>query len=731
MLDQPTSGLPLDGIMPDGMSRADFLKAAGATGLVITASGTVISVLSKPAEAQDEVEGEFGPIFVEPWIYYPKYYRKRQAKKGEIRTQTNDECIPPPENPDENRRFCKPAAGQSGLMPNGTYLYINALEGTEDSKKFGMDADKSSEDSQSRIIKINYKDNTKSEFIKPGRNTGVSPPEEASEIVPGTPIADRGGNDGDMFCSHQCHLPNGNYLVVGGTNWYGEPKTGDNEGLVELEGNSRSRFYDWRRNKWFRTGDTIFGRWYGTVVPTEDGTPFVFGGVHKLEKPIYLPPQEPGEPPFFDSGGNVRFVEKLDLKTGKYKLVGGGQNQQNTARRSLPLQPRLKLLPNGHVSFNGSGQAFSPNGQDFEQAIWNNAASFDPETETWTEHGVAGQGCLEPFNVGSKLSTFEVPLTMEPDENGDYKEIRLLVGGGTWSGGGATNPGNYFANNQSRISRFFTPDGDPLNTVVTHMDTGPMFNAVESQTTEGEQPPEAGGVPLGRWFGDGMILPNGEVFVSSGADRDEVVFPGAEFPIIECEIFNQKDTTESPNGTWRVVGAMTNIRTYHNTNALLPTGQVIIGGHCPIPFGYVSHDSDVIPGTRNSDGRDPTFQLYSPKYMDDPNRPAIDYTGIGQHGTTKALTAKTGGNLVIPTSDGANIDDVVISRVSSGTHVNDTERRLVKLLVKSFNGTSVTAQMPKTAAELGGPGYYLAFIRTDVTDGIGLPSEGVFVKVNK
>jgi len=730
MLDQPTSGLPLDGIMPDGMSRADFLKAAGATGLVITASGTVISVLSKPAEAQDEVEGEFGPIFVEPWIYYPKYYRKRQAKKGEIRTQTNDECIPPPENPDENRRFCKPAAGQSALMPDGRYLYINALEGTEDSEKFGIDTDKSSEDSQSRVIKINYQDHTKSQILKPKRNTGVSPPEEASEIVPGTPIADRGGNDGDMFCSHQVHLPNGSLLVYGGTNWYNEP--GDegppNRGVVELEGNSRSRFFDWKKNNWFRTGDMIFGRWYPTGVVLEDGTPYIFGGVHKLEKPVYLPPRDEGEPPAYDSGDNVFFVEKLNLKTGKYKLVGGEESPTNTARRSLPLQARLKLLPNGTVSYNGSGQAFSPNGQGRSQIIWNNTAIFDPKTESWTEIGIAGTGCASPFNVGSKLSTFEVPLTLEPDENGDYKTLELLTGGGTHSLGAATNPGNYFANNQSRISRFFTPDGDPLNTVVTHMDTGPMFNAVESQTTEGEQPPEAGGVPLGRWFGDASILPNGEVFVSGGADRDEVVFPGAEFPIIECEIFNQKDTTESPNGTWRVVGAMTNIRTYHNTNALLPSGEVIIGGHCPIPFGYVSHDSDVIPGTRNSDGRDPTFQLYSPKYMDDPNRPAIDYTGIGQHGTTKALTAKTGGNLVIPTSDGANIDDVVISRVSSGTHVNDTERRLVKLLVKSFNGTSVTAQMPKTAAELGGPGYYLAFIRAD--DG-ELPSEGVFVHVVK
>ena len=686
----------------DGLTRAQFLKVAGATGAIVTASGSAIALLAEPAKAQS---GSFGPVFVEPYIYYPKYHVKRYPQFG-TREKSNAECIPPPGKPEQKRRFCKPAAGSNGLLPDGRFLFVNALEGTEDSEAFGAgDSDKAVEDSVSRVIKINYENHKKSRFLKPFQSIGAKRDDAPSETVPGVTIGtNRRGNNADLFCSSQCHLPGGEILFVGGTNWYTEPST-----VVELEGNSGSRFFDWKRNKWFETkGQMLFGRWYPSLIPLADGSPLALGGVHKLEKPIF-DGEGQGEPPFYDSGKNNRFIEKLNLKTGKWELQGGPESPTNTARISLPLQPRLKLLPNGHVAFNGCGQAFSPNGQDAEQATWVLVKTYNPKTETWTEHNISGFG-LAPGDLGGKYSTFEVPLLLEADGSGDYKRMELLVAGGVL--GGTNNPGTYFAVNTSRIDKFEV-DGDTV-TYGPSVETGPLHGD-----------PEADPPIVGRWFSDAVLLPDGTVFISSGADRDEVVFPGAELPVLTCELFDRNNTADSSNGSWTIVGRQTNPRTYHNTNSLLPTGEVIIGGHAPIPFGYVSHDSDVIPGTRNSDGRDPTFQIWSPDYISDPNRPAIDFSGRGRFGSNKPLRAKVGNKLVIPTTTpGTDVTDVVLLRLPSTTHINDLEQRGLVLPVHTANASRVVATMPKTLAELGSPGYYLAFIRVN-----GVPSEGVFVRV--
>jgi hypothetical protein len=705
MIDHPPGEASLN-----GLTRGEFLKVAGAAGVVVTASGSTIAVLAGPAKAD---VGSFGPVFVEPWIYPPAFYLKKYPKEPK-RIKTKKECINPPKDPDQKRNFCKPAAGSNGVLPDGRFLYVNALEGTEDSEAFGAgDSDKAIEDSQSRVIRIDYQNHKESKFLKPFQSIGAKRDDVPTETVPGVTIGEnRRGNNADLFCSSQCHLPGGEILFVGGTNWYTEPAT-----VVELEGNSGSRFFDWKRNKWFETkGEMIYGRWYPGVIPLADGSPLVVGGVHKLEKPIYengVTPT-PGEPPVYDSGKNNRFIEKLSLKTGRWKLEGGEESPTNTARISLPLQPRIKLLPNGHVAFNGCGQAFSPNGQDAEQASWVLVKTYNPKTETWTTGPLSGTG-LAPGDVGGKYSTFEVPLLMEPDSNGDYKTMELLVAGGVL--GGTNNPGTYVAVNTSRIDKFVV-DGDTV-TYGPSVETGPL-NGDPDATFEGEPAPI-----VGRWFSDAALLPDGTVFISSGADRDEVVFPGVERPIRTCELFDRTNTEVSTNGSWEIVGRQSKNRTYHNTNSLLPTGEVIIGGHAPIPFGYVSHDSDVIPGTRNSDGRDPTFQIWSPDYISDPNRPKIDFSGIGPNGQKSPLQGKVGGKLRIPTvTDGTSITDVVIQRLPSTTHINDTEQRGLVLPVHTATANSVSAKMPKTLAELGGPGFYLAFIRVD-----GVPSEGVFVKV--
>src|SRR3712207_8325721 len=108
MLDRSRGGSPPEGITPEGVTRGEFLKLAGAAGLVVTASGSAITVLASPAGAD---VGSFGAVFVEPWIYYPN----RLEQEFGNRVRTRKECIPHPKGAHAGRQFCKPAAGSNGL----------------------------------------------------------------------------------------------------------------------------------------------------------------------------------------------------------------------------------------------------------------------------------------------------------------------------------------------------------------------------------------------------------------------------------------------------------------------------------------------------------------------------------------------------------------------------------------------------------------------------------------
>jgi hypothetical protein len=101
-----------------------------------------------------------------------------------------------------------------------------------------------------------------------------------------------------------------------------------------------------------------YGRWYPSLVTLPDGKILVASGVSKLLKPVY--PDRP-----FDSGTNVKQLELYDPATGRWSVL------PESANRSLPLFPRLHLLPNGHVYYDVAGQSFNPFGQAYDEAFWN------------------------------------------------------------------------------------------------------------------------------------------------------------------------------------------------------------------------------------------------------------------------------------------------------------------------------------------------------------------------
>jgi len=144
------------------------------------------------------------------------------------------------------------------------------------------------------------------------------------------------------------------------------------------------------------------------------------------------------------------------------------------------------------------------------------------------------------------------------------------------------------------------------------------------------------------------MLPTGQVLAFNGADRDEVDAPGVEIPIRRTEMF------DPATNKWTTLASAHQPRTYHNTAVLLPDARILVGGHAPISTLYAK-DMTVMQGvTAPNDGRDPSFEIYSPPYLFWGPQPVI-------HSAPDRIDY--GGTLTVTTDQpAANIDSVVLVR---------------------------------------------------------------------
>ncbi len=152
----------------------------------------------------------------------------------------------------------------------------------------------------------------------------------------------------DLFCSGHTLLPDGRLLVVGGRS-------------SESSGHNLSRYFDPVALAWSHGPDMAQGRWYPTATAMGDGTALVFSG--------NLPNAERNED-----------VELFELGP------GGSGNASFTvlpgASKSIPLYPRMHLLPSGEVFRAGPGVTTD---------------SLDPVSQTWSfvagaNYGFRGEG---------------------------------------------------------------------------------------------------------------------------------------------------------------------------------------------------------------------------------------------------------------------------------------------------------------------------------------------------
>ncbi|HEY2673277.1 MAG TPA: hypothetical protein VGJ07_23305, partial [Rugosimonospora sp.] len=452
--------------------------------------------------------GSFGPLFQEP---------------------TGIECT----SAQDPAPRCKPAAIAMAELPDGRQLYWNSLEGMNHVDldviaEYGQEA----LNGQSRVLDLTGP--TPKWTVPTPFDGGANPQgnDKNNEYLPVVPHNNaRTTNDGDLFCTDLNFLPDGRLIANGGTAYYQEPGVPGDEstgkfGVVELQGLKNTRLFDATTQTWQQVGDMQYARWYPSMVTQPDGTELTFGGVTKLIKPVY--PDRP-----LDSGANERHVERFDPTTGRWTTL------PDSANKSLPLYPRLHLLPDGKTFYNAAGQVFNPFGQAYDEALWNFVAVFDPKTQIWQSKGLPD---FAGAPLGFRGSGFSVMLTLTPDQDGRYRTADFLSAGGVYG----VSPGSYLATDTSTLTSIDTADGDAMTSRAT------------------------GRLNTPRWYGTGTMLPTGEVFVANGGDRDHVVAPGLEAPVRSTEIYHP--TT----GTWTPAVSQIRGRTYHSTAMLLPDGRVLV-----------------------------------------------------------------------------------------------------------------------------------------------------------
>lgn len=586
----------------------------------------------------------------------------------------------------DGRILCKPTAVGQAALHNGRVLYMNGVESNDNLwYNYPTEISPESRNSLSRVLDL--LDGTPGWTVPSPEDAGASNPnidpgsnglDDPFGVagVPGNPGDGLAGsmwgtlglppqnatsppddiqdNDGDLFCTDMSMLADGRILIAGGSDWYNEPAVTDRDsggpydvGFIEIEGLRSARIFDPATETYTQVGDMTHGRWYPSLVTMPDGKIMAISGVTKLIKST--------------QGSQVVRNETFDPATGEWTENYTGM----ASEASLPLYPRVYLMPNGKIFYTGAGQTFGPAGQAADELLWGLHRFFDPATNEWEVVG--------PAMLGTRGGATMVPLAMDPP----HDTAKLLVYGGTLF----PTPGSLLAL--------------PLSTITT---IGADGSVVEELT---------GNLNNRRWFSSGVALPDGTVLAFSGADRDEVIpWSGTELPVRKAELF------DPTTGTWTELASAGRDRTYHNSAMLLPDGRVLVGGHAPIGSLYGANH-DFIPGVTANNDRDSSFEVFSPPYLFRGGRPILD-------GVQRGIA--WGSSFTITAPEAAEITQVVLSRLPSPQHTVDTDARTLRLAFSKGEDTVTATAPPQLAAP---PGYYYLFI----LNGDGVPSVARIVKV--
>jgi galactose oxidase len=204
-----------------------------------------------------------------------------------------------------------------------------------------------------------------------------------------------------------------------------------------------------------------------------------------------------------------------------------------------------------------------------------------------------------------------------------------------------------------------------------------------------------------RAFANGVVLPDGTVFLSGGQTYAK--------PFQDTNAVLVPELWDPSTGYWTQLNPMAIPRTYHSVAILMPDATVFNGG------GGLCGPCTQYGGVPESNHFD--AEIFVPPYLLNADgtrrtRPVI---------TTVASAVKLGASLSITTSSA--ITKFSLIRFGTATHTVDTDQRRIPL-TPSGSGTSFTVTVPADPG-VALPGFWLLF----ALDEKGTPSVGKVIKL--
>ncbi|MCH9660818.1 MAG: DUF1929 domain-containing protein [Bacteroidetes bacterium] len=458
-------------------------------------------------------------------------------------------------------------------------------------------------------------------------------------------IEEIGSPPADVFCCGHAFLPDGAWLVAGGTEEWNDPLIGENP-TEEAEHDHHHDAHNIPQDHWSGARDCAIYR---------------LG--HWSETDPLLP--EPGQE---IRGGGRWYPTLITLGDGRVLAVGGH-----------PLIGRV----------NDEGES-DPEVNDGRHGNWL-PEIFDPETNTWS-HSPGHWLYVTWFNVSVAV---ELPEGQErPDESNNYLYYpRLFSVPGEWVFLGSPNDGSCGLYNPitGLIDRTFARpphDGTDFHETNHTMVMLPLLpgdnytphflflgyegpyrmtlnleddNEPIWEPTADRDWPE--GVGPFRRHGIGTLLPTGQVIFTGGINdrHNDEIRNRDSAAVLEAEVYTpginwETNTCNFESETWETTPPATVVRNYHSVALLLPNGLVMTAG------------SNINGSSGADDVKEYRIEMYIPWYDGDPDRPTQSVPNP---------QFQYGASVTVRSEQAHRIERIALMRYGSVTHAWDGDQRYI------------------------------------------------------
>ncbi|HEU4883961.1 MAG TPA: galactose oxidase-like domain-containing protein [Longimicrobium sp.] len=587
----------------------------------------------------------------------------------------------------------------------------------------------------------------------------VADPDSAGQFAPS-----------DLFCTGHLHLPDGNVLFTGGTQYYYPYRTGNRSTYIfdwkkEL-GIDWQRF-DWRRmpdeqhDPWIFSGFMKRGRWYASIVPLLDGRMAVFSGFVGFQNryPEMYEFEINHTVDFFNPAGfdrrnpdaAWRNVDVRDTPNSPFATVINpdfvpDDNVQcdercirANQRDAFKLYPENYLMPDGRIYLTREG--------DWVSLRTESTAFMRRTTHTyWATLGGTPNAPTVSFQRGPE----------RPDTITSYGTTYLdpNTGNITLLGGQPTSPGTLLPMNVTVDDNIMPP---------THFAGGRGSRKRQEFITSPNEPFGGHWTLEENFLGNepqddrtmhyAIILPNRQVLVINGGNYDfygPVFYPLLLTPRFDGGRFIGYHRQRMVDGV--------EPRLYHNNALLLPDGRILISGgnsaratvrsdadpgHAHASTGQPKPDLGLVdvdmyffgdgPMARGQKGQlttpteDWVAEIYSPPYLfiDPDRRAAVTSIAPVTPPTSYQPEAVIGGktfNLLHSNADyrvqltglpascpAGRQGTVVLEKLSSATHGWQNGQQFYDLRITSSDANGLVFRTPDARAANLPPAYYMLF----------------------